>query len=222
MGAKRTSGKKKKSKSNFSFRKAVYILFGLIAAYFIFFYTSDYSPMEIYSLRRVESNYGQTIEEMAEKFNIPAEYLKALAMIECSGRKDMPLRYEEHVYQKLKEVQSGKRKKYENLTARKLKSLDDAGLKNLATSWGPFQIMGYKCLQMGAQVHNLRGDEAVYWGAKWINDNYGDLLRKGDFKNAFHMHNTGRRFPVDGVSQTFDPAYVSKGLHYVNYFKKNS
>lgn len=215
--------KKTRSRKKGLFRKklkfGIWSLFLIIVSYIIFFYSSEYSPIELYALHKVERNYGLEIEKAAHEFNLPASYMKALAMLECSGDKNLPSRYEKHIYERLKLVKSGKRKKYESLTNRMVRSVSDDALKNLATSWGPFQIMGYKCVQLGIFVHHLRGKEAVHWGAKWIKLNYGDLLREGRFKDAFHFHNTGRIFPKDGKSMTHDPLYVSKGLHYMNYFE---
>ena len=62
-----------------------------------------------------------------------------------------------------------------------IKNINEAGLKNLSTSWGPFQLMGYKCIILGIYVKDIRGDNSVYWGVKWINKTYGKYLKKGRF-----------------------------------------
>jgi len=131
-------------------------------------------------------------------------------------------RFEKHIYKRLQEVQKGIRLKYEHVTPELLKDANDEALQNLATSWGPFQIMGYKCIEMNIKIEDLRGPDAVYWGIQWIEKSYGQLLRKQDFKNAFHVHNTGKLYPSNNKPLTHNPQYVAKGLHYLELFQTNS
>ena len=64
-----------------------------------------------------------------------------------------------------------------------------------ATSWGPFQLMGYKCILLDVNIRDIRGLNGVEHGADWINQTYGNSLRAGRFKDCFHMHNTGVTLP---------------------------
>ena len=168
---------------------------------------------------RVEENYGKAIDSCAKIFNLNSRYIKSLACLECSGRIDRPNRFERHVYKRLKNVRDGKLADYEGVTQKMLHDASDEALKNLATSWGPFQIMGYKCLHLNINVADLRGNDAVYWGVKWINMEYGHLLKKGRYRDAFHYHNTGRVYPADGKPTTYDPNYVPNGLEYMRHFQ---
>lgn len=167
---------------------------------------------------RVKENYGREIDSCAKLLGMPPTYLKSLACLECSGRVDVPKRYEKHIYRRLKKVRSGERSAYEGVTTAMIRDASDEALKNLATSWGPFQIMGYKCLHLNINVADLRGKNAVYWGIKWIHDEYGHLLKRGRYRDAFHYHNTGRIFPADGNPTTYDKNYVPNGLEYMRYF----
>lgn len=167
---------------------------------------------------RVEENYGKAIDSCAKIFNLNSRYIKSLTCLECSGRTDRPNRFEKHVYKRLKNVRDGKLADYEGVTQEMLHDASDEALKNLATSWGPFQIMGYKCLHLNINVADLRGNDAVYWGVKWINMEYGHLLKKGRYRDAFHYHNTGRVYPANGKPTTYDPNYVSNGLEYMKHF----
>lgn len=178
----------------------------LISCDFIFFK----SPQE-----KTEINYGATVESLAVEFNLPAEFLKALIVLECSGRKKVPSRYEKHVFKRLQKVRDGKRKRYEHIKPSDLHDATDAALRNLSSSWGPFQLMGYKCLKLGIKVQDLRGDESLYWAIKWINEEYGNYLRQGRYEEAFRIHNTGSR-----NGKTHDPNYVSNGMRYIQYFNK--
>lgn len=172
-------------------------------------------------LKNTEINYSKDVDLIAEKYNLPAAYLKALIVLECSGVKPVKPRLEKHVFKKLKRVRENKGRKYEVLTHEQIKDASDAALENLARSWGPFQLMGYKCLQLGVKVNDIRGEDALDWGAKWIEIEYGNLLRKGRFRDAFHYHNTGRVYPSNGIPKTHDPNYVAHGLDYMEYFQGN-
>lgn len=168
--------------------------------------------------KRTETNYGKEIERAAKEFDIPANYLKALASLECSGNKPPGKRFERHVYHKLKKVKAGTLSKFENLTHNMLKNTPDDALKNLATSWGPFQLMGYKCIHLGVYVKDIRGEKAVWWGTKWIKETYGNYLKSKRYSDAFHIHNTGREYPKLGKTKTHDPNYVSNGLKFMQFF----
>jgi hypothetical protein len=169
---------------------------------------------------RTYLNYKDSVVQASNEFNLPPEYLLALITLESSGRKVVPKRFEPRVYQRLKRVKSGNRSSMEDVSTNDLREVNDAGLRNLASSWGPFQIMGYKSYDLGIYVADIRGERSVYHGARWIDRNYGDELRKGQFKDAFHIHNTGKPFPADGRARTHNPNYVVKGLELVRYFKQ--
>lgn len=170
-------------------------------------------------LEQVEINYGKEIEKVAEEFELSAAYLKALCMLESSGRKYIKPRFEEHIYLKLKALKNQEITQFENVTPHMIRDSGDEALRNMAKSWGPFQLMGYKCLYLQIQIADLRGKNAVYWAAKWINETYGDLVRAGEYKHAFHIHNTGKKFPNNGIPFTFHPDYVTNGLKYMEHFK---
>ena len=166
-----------------------------------------------------EKNYGAQINRLAKDFGVSAAYLKALICLEVGGRKPAPTRFEKHVYSKLKLVRSGKRSRYEMLKKKTIQDASDDALKNLATSWGAFQIMGYKCVQLGVKVSDIRGEHSIYWGVKWIVEEYGHLLRKKRFKDAFHYHNTGKLHPRNGSPRTYHANYVPNGLKYMQIFE---
>ena len=154
-----------------------------------------------------------------EEFDLPYEYLMALLVLECSGQKPAGSRFENGVYNRLVQVKSGDRRKYEAVKQEHLLEASDEAIRNMATSWGPFQLMGYKCVGMDVNVNDIRGERAVFYGAKWIEEEYGRMLRKSHFKDAFHFHNTGRKHPLVGGPRTHDPNYISRGLRYIEYSK---
>ncbi len=168
---------------------------------------------------KVELYYGKEFALYADWFALSEEYLSALAAIEVSGRKDIPHRFEKHVYEKLLSVKNGELDKFENITQEDLKDLKDSTLRKMAKSWGPFQIMGYKCFYLYLSVDELI-DSSSFYGAQWIDLSYGDLVRKKKFKDAFHFHNTGKMYPDSGPPLTHDPNYVKNGMRYMQIFKK--
>ncbi len=174
---------------------------------------------EYFGKQAVIDNYGQDFKTLGREFNIAPEYLAALCMLESGGRKPAGSRYEKHVYARLRLVKMGLKAQYEHVKPADLSEAGDEALQNLATSWGPFQLMGYKFLLYDVKIKDLRENNGTYWGVRWINEAYGKFLRKGDYKNAFHYHNTGRTIPANGVSKTHDPNYVKRGIELMAYFK---
>lgn len=165
---------------------------------------------------RTEKNYGKEVDKLAIEFNLPSEYLKALIILECSGKRNVPSRFEKHVFNRLKMLRDGKKNKYGRITQKDISNASNAALKNLASSWGPFQLMGYKCLQLDIKVQDVRGEQSLYWGIKWINEEYGYLIREEKYEEAFRIHNTGKP-----NGKTHDSNYVKNGLNYIDYFKNN-
>jgi len=82
--------------------------------------------------------------------------------------------------------------------------------------------MGYKSIELKISLQSLIGKNNLYWAIKWIETDYGNYIRNGDYKNAFHIHNAGKKYPDNGKPTTFDPKYVEKGLEYMKYFKNFS
>lgn len=169
-------------------------------------------------LNKVVENYGYAIDSAAAVFDLNPNYLKALCMLECGGRKVFDQRFEPHVYRKLKAVKFNILSNYEHVTPDMLRDANDEALRNLASSWGPFQLMGYKCLLLGIKVRDIRGPQSVYYGVKWIDMTYGDYIRKGKYDDAFHIHNTGMPLPDNHKPRTYDPKYIEHGLNYMKKF----
>ena len=190
---------------------AIVILCLLIFSYKYFIqYHLDFNKNT--SSQSVIDNYSHDVIKASLDFNIPYEYLMSLIQLECSGLKPAGERFEPHVYKQLKRVQMGSLNNYENVTASHLHDASDEALRNLATSWGPFQLMGYKCILLDVKIRDIRGPSGVHYGAQWINLTYGNRLRKAEYKHCFHLHNTGRTYPSTGLPTTHDPQYVQRGL----------
>ena len=107
-----------------------------------------------------EANYASDVQRAADKYDLDYGYLMSLLMLECGGRKPSGARFEPHVFKRLKQVRDGKRSQYEHVTPGHLADASDEALKNLATSWGPFQLMGYKCILLDVKIQDIRGPRA--------------------------------------------------------------
>lgn len=177
--------------------------------------------------KNVEVHYQEAVNRWSSYYDLPSEYLLSLIILECGGQNPCGKRFEPKRYRQLKNLRDGKRRKFEYLRPSDLKGLTDAEIRKLATSWGPFQIMGYHSIGLskqgeGVSVADLTGPRAIEIGVRWVDQNYGTLLRYGRYKDAFHMHNTGRVYPKIGKPKTHDPNYVSNGLSHMAYFSSES
>ena len=164
-------------------------------------------------------NNSSIIIRECKRLNLPPSYFLALSVLESSGKKKPKKRFESKVFNHLKGVRDGKYKSFGSITRKQLKGLSDAALKNLATSWGPFQLMGYQAYELGVYVADIRGKEAIKHGIEWCNKRYGKYLKKKDYKNSFHIHNTGQPLPKSGRPFTHDPKYIPRGLNYILFFE---
>ncbi|MBN1647549.1 MAG: hypothetical protein JW874_05910 [Spirochaetales bacterium] len=91
-------------------------------------------PTLLSEISNTKENYGGEIDRVAELLKLPAPYFKALVIIECSGEKPAPHRFEQHVYKRLKELKSGKTSEYKNIKSADLENTDDDTLKSMASS----------------------------------------------------------------------------------------
>lgn len=169
---------------------------------------------------KLRANYANEIEEICQTRNLPAEYFKALAILECSAQKPAPPRFEAKVLERLKEVRAGKLASYGLLKTAQIRDLTDEQLQDMATSWGAFQIMGYHAYSIGIAPRDLQGEDGLRQSIVWIEKNYGQYLRKNDFANAFHIHNAGKPIPATGEYETYHPRYIPRGLEFIKIFQE--
>lgn len=201
------------------------LLIGLVYIIYLWYFPSGltFEASEIdtsYYLAKLRANYAEEIEEICAERNLPAEYFKALAILECSAEKPAQSRYESKVFDRLREVQTGKKPAYGNLKASQLKSLTEEQVRDMATSWGVFQLMGYHAYDIGIAPKDLQGSDGLRQSILWIERSYGQYLRKNDFANALHIHNTGKPVPITGEYETYAPNYIPRGLEYIKLFQE--
>lgn len=180
-------------------------------------------------LRKVRLRTLEPIRAACQATPLPCEFLVALTANE-SGGNPQAARFEPAVYRHLLDVSTRRRPIFGAVTPAALDAAiarvlgpqqdsprpsqaaatTDAALRQLATSWGFTQIMGYHMVNQPGTVRDLL-DPAFHF-------RFAVKLLLG-FSRAFHLDpardvealfrcwNTGR---PDGA--TFDPAYVSNGL----------
>jgi len=164
-------------------------------------------------------NYADQVKYASKKTGLPANYLLALIALECSGNKEVPSRYEPHIFDKLVKVRAGDIANFEGIIPEDILYSNDAALKNLASSWGPFQLMGYQCFHLDITIREMRGKKSIFYGAQWIRKTYGKSLEQKRFKDAFHIHNTGKKYPKIGPPRTHSKYYVPRGLKFMKEFE---
>ena len=168
------------------------------------------------AIEKVEQHYAKDVDEICKELDLPSEYFKALIILECSAQKNPPSRFEPKVFDKLKALKKGNLKSYSGLKKADVEKYSDQDLRLLASSWGALQLMGYNCIGLGISIDDLKGENGLKYAILWCKKNYGNYLNDRDYRNAFHIHNTGRPFPVYLIPQTHDPMYVYKGIAYAN------
>jgi hypothetical protein len=197
------------------FKKLVYLALLVTVVHYVV--TDVLVKTSVAAVKRVERNYSEEVEALCGEYGLPDDYFKALIILECSGQKPSLTRFEPAVFERLKEVRDGRRLKYSTVEAKDLRGVSDATLRLLATSWGPLQVMGYHCFDLGVSIDALIGEECLRWSLVWCQRTYGGYLKRGEYKDAFHIHNTGKPMPML-VPTTYDPLYVYRGLKYLTYF----
>lgn len=178
-----------------------------------------YPPIDDNAIKRLEKNYEREVERICRALELPSAYFKALIILESSANLPPKTRFEEHIYDKLKDVKKGKSPRYGQITTDTLRYFSDGDLKDMATSWGPIQVMGYHALTMGIPIEYLKNEKSLHYGIIWCKRTYGDYLKEGSFRDAFHVHNTGKPHPDGWFPKTHNPHYIRLGLAYVEAFE---
>ncbi len=195
------------------------ISFLFLIVWLIWYKTGGGWGNQEYGIWKVNQNYSPEIRSECASRGLPPAYFQALVFLESSGERPAKTRFESHVYEQLISVKTGSRERYGRLTSKNMQVLSDETIRKLATSWGPLQIMGYHCVPLGINFEELQGEEAIRLSIQWAEKSYGEYLRREDFQNAFHIHNTGQAIPESGKILTYDPNYIEKGLALMKKFE---
>ncbi|MHB8653250.1 MAG: hypothetical protein ACYDA9_05155 [Terriglobia bacterium] len=99
-----------------------------------------------------------------------------------------------------------------------LTALPDEGLRELATSWGYTQIMGYHMVERHGEVRDLLQPAFHFRVALELLAEFAaahQLNHTGEFAEMFCCWNTGQPY-----GKTYDPMYVENGLSRMAIYKK--
>ncbi len=99
-----------------------------------------------------------------------------------------------------------------------ISSMEEAELRELATSWGLTQIMGYQIVGRKAAVRNLMDPQFHYRLAVELLTEFAFRFRlklSRDFEALFCCWNTGQP-----EGETFDPDYVPRGMRRMQLYGK--
>lgn len=138
-------------------------------------------------------------------------------------------RFESGVFAKLKAVRSRLKvwvRGYNGITPDHLRGLSDEALRNLATSWGYTQIMGYYVLTLfkGRSLAELRDPKKhLVFAVTMMRATAQVWITSGRFDQIAHIWNAGSAYKVvKGVPQyrTYSPYYVYNCLAVADAYRK--
>jgi hypothetical protein len=146
--------------------------------------------------------------------DIDPAYLAALISLESSppGNKRSE-RFEPVVYERLTELKVLGRP-FGGIPREFVLHKSDKALRELSTSYGLTQIMGFHCRELGCSIQDLRSEYHLQWAVAYMQSNYGRQAKKQDWQACFRIHNTGH---PQGTTSRKD--YVERGLIRMKYYK---
>ena len=107
---------------------------------------------------------------------------------------------------------------FADLHSTEIGNATDAALRELATSWGYTQIMGYHMVGRPGDVHQLLDPNFHFRTAVWLLSEFAldfQLDTGRDFAAMFCCWNTGSPH-----GRTFDPDYAKKGLRRMQIYRQ--
>lgn len=167
---------------------------------------------------RIKRMCGDSIDAAIAGTPYPAAFLAALTANESGG--DMAAqRFEASVFGQLAQVLTKRKPNFGAITPQMLLDRINAegdhvgafvSIMDLATSYGPTQIMGYQALAGGFDLAELDQIGAHYRHAVNMLDDFArrfELATDAGMALFFHCWNAG-----SPTGRTFDPKYTSNGL----------
>jgi hypothetical protein len=178
--------------------------------------------------QRIYSKYAERIQSASDFYRIPAHWFAGLTGMENPQCHEYPhpdsMRFERVVYVHLIAVKDGISDSYKGITQSMLKGQTEKDIRNLSTSYGQTQIMGYHLLTPALRLvgfEDLRNPKTHYGctGMMFAADHrlglYCDtaLQHSSADQNAFfrvaHIWNSG--WDWDGIQahiKTYSPDYM--------------
>lgn len=159
------------------------------------------------------------ISRAARGTDITPAYLAAIISLESHppGNRDSE-RFEPYIFDRLKDLRDGDRP-FGKIRRAAIVRMTDPQLRELATSYGLTQVMGYHCLELGCSIQDLRGPYHLQWAVEYMVRHYGPHARKRDWEACFRIHNTGRPY---GETTRKDYAEVGQlRMRYYDHWVQN-
>lgn len=177
--------------------------------------------------RQIFTGFGGLIHLACTNSIVPEDFLAGFIGVEAGIDRDGQIRpeatrFEPGVFHKLTAVRDGLMSRWSGIVTRDLNGLSDAAIRNLATSWGMTQIMGWHL------IHNLKGtiqdlrdpDKHLHFTVQLLVLTASVHLKNGRFDNVLRIWNTG-----SANGKTYHDDYVDNALlvkkHYAAILQAN-
>ena len=175
---------------------------------------SNFPAVEVQTVKRVMPLLKPVLDKFTSQGSILESFWAALTINETGifikNNLKVPKRFEPAVYKGFQGVLAGKIPEYENFHHTDLVQLPDEGIRELASSHGLTQVMGYHAVNLGHVISELDTPETHYLIASKLMAMFVAryyLDPQADFGDMFTCWNTGR---PDG--KTYDPNYAANGI----------
>jgi ketosteroid isomerase-like protein len=171
--------------------------------------------------QQIFDRFGRLIHDACANTGVRESFLAGFTGVEAGIDRNgqiMPnaKRFEKGVYHHLISVRDGLLHSYDNITRKDLAGMSDDAIRNLATSWGCTQIMGWHL------IHNLKG---TIEDLRDINQHFrytvqllklvgGRYMRDGDLASVLHIWNTGH-----ANGKTYHEDYVTNALKVAKFYE---
>lgn len=164
--------------------------------------------------RQIHDRFGPEIEDACAGSSVPEDFLGGFCGVEAgvdhAGHiSETATRFEPGVFHHLQLVRDGLAKSWSHITTADLAGSTDDALRNLATSYGLTQIMGWHMIHdLAGTIADLRDPEKhLHYAVELLNLTAGRYLRAKDFESVLRIWNSGTP-----TGRTYDPDYVHNAL----------
>lgn len=162
--------------------------------------------------QQIHTRFGAKVEAATAGTPAPPEFVAGLIGVEAGkdrqGRiSETATRFEPGVYDKLVAIRAGRRKSWSHIKQADIKDATDGALRNLATSFGLCQVMGWHTIHnLDCTIAQLRDPSTHLRYAVqllMLNSKDGDFERRayvGEFKEWNSGSETGKTYRADYVA----------------------
>jgi hypothetical protein len=164
--------------------------------------------------RQIFTRFGTLIHAACSRSIVPRSFLAGFIGVEAgvdSNGQIIPeaTRFEPHVYERLRAVRDGLIGSYNKITRADIAALSDDAIRNLATSWGITQIMGWHTVHnLDCTIADLRDPEKhLHYTVALILLTAERFVTRNDWPSVLRIWNTG-----SANGKTYHEDYVDNAL----------